>query len=274
MMCVPLKLKKGVVIGVVQLINKTASGVFYNSEASLKDESRPSFTPQDLKFLQVFASQAAAAVANSEAMLQEIETTPSKSQKTEPRDCWNTMQEDEIPLGEDCLNHKGFHTSHIACRADKSHTFGEKVQSHPCQYDLDAKIDSCKEWFRMDDGSGEKAKDIAGSLENEYDCNWMLGHKIGKPLATTPEDTSRSLCARTTVAVDAIPSRVMRHHSFHEEDNSRRNSVESVASADPEQRKKKTSGRTRQRRAKFYASIRQRTPSPEVGSCYRLHLQF
>jgi hypothetical protein len=65
MICVPLKLKKGNVIGVVQLINKSGAGVFSHSHARSATSSRPSFTQQDLQFLQVFASQAATAVANS-----------------------------------------------------------------------------------------------------------------------------------------------------------------------------------------------------------------
>merc|ERR1719168_93244 len=68
MICAPLKLKKGTVIGVVQLINKTGKGAFCRSQsprASSEDFVRPAFTPDDLQFLHVFASQAATAVANS-----------------------------------------------------------------------------------------------------------------------------------------------------------------------------------------------------------------
>jgi hypothetical protein len=68
MICAPLKLKKGVVIGVVQLINKTCNGAFCRSQVAAtcsEDFVRPAFTPDDLQFLRVFASQAASAVANS-----------------------------------------------------------------------------------------------------------------------------------------------------------------------------------------------------------------
>jgi cAMP-specific phosphodiesterase 4/calcium/calmodulin-dependent 3',5'-cyclic nucleotide phosphodiesterase len=74
MMCVPLKMKKGMIIGVVQLINKTCSGVFSRSA----DSSRPGFTQQDLQFLQVFASQAATAVANCGGVLRETCNQPQQ----------------------------------------------------------------------------------------------------------------------------------------------------------------------------------------------------
>lgn len=80
-LCVPLKLKRGAVIGVVQLINKTRRGVFTRSQAfgAIPEETpvtpggsaRSHFTAQDLQFVQVFASQAATAVANSGGVLRE-----------------------------------------------------------------------------------------------------------------------------------------------------------------------------------------------------------
>jgi len=80
-LCVPLKVKKGGVIGVVQLINKARESVmagqqfgqFSQAEAAsvlarIAEENAGhdlSFTADDLQFLQVFASQAATAVVNS-----------------------------------------------------------------------------------------------------------------------------------------------------------------------------------------------------------------
>jgi hypothetical protein len=66
-MCVPLKVRGGTVIGVVQLINKSGDGVLDVDEPS-KAASTDSFTMDDLRFLQVFASQAAQAIANSGAL--------------------------------------------------------------------------------------------------------------------------------------------------------------------------------------------------------------
>lgn len=91
MMCVPLKFKKGGVLGVVQLINKTGDGVFSRSQAlvSVAEDGKEvkaacaiSFTTQDLQFLQVFASQAATAVANSGGDLPEshLESEPKVAQ--------------------------------------------------------------------------------------------------------------------------------------------------------------------------------------------------
>ena len=72
-LCVPLKLRKGDVVGVVQLINKTSGGVMALGGSSgtllraasddLAGMGRP-FTVEDSSFLQVFASHAATAVAD------------------------------------------------------------------------------------------------------------------------------------------------------------------------------------------------------------------
>merc|ERR1719199_2376628 len=72
-MCVPLKMKKGEIIGVVQVINKTGVGVFSRGQGfaavcERETEAFP-FTAQDLQFVQVFASQAATAVQNSGGVL-------------------------------------------------------------------------------------------------------------------------------------------------------------------------------------------------------------
>jgi len=79
MMCVPLSVRNQGVLGVVQLINKTTSGVL-QSDDSPKHAAAPtsaeegndrhyqSFTTEDLHFLQVFASQAANAIVHSGAL--------------------------------------------------------------------------------------------------------------------------------------------------------------------------------------------------------------
>jgi len=106
MMCVPLTVRKGGVIGVVQLINKTSAGVLCGCSgggggsggsgdqspvssspvgaavaASHGDEDAASlgqsFTAEDLHFLQVFASQAANAIVQSGA-LDESQPTVSR----------------------------------------------------------------------------------------------------------------------------------------------------------------------------------------------------
>lgn len=66
MMCVPLKAKKGGVLGVVQLINKENSSMFTSAgTADSRDDGATSFDSDDLQFLQVFASQAATTIAHS-----------------------------------------------------------------------------------------------------------------------------------------------------------------------------------------------------------------
>eukprot|EP00928_Gymnodinium_smaydae_P053458 TRINITY_DN3743_c0_g2_i2.p1 TRINITY_DN3743_c0_g2~~TRINITY_DN3743_c0_g2_i2.p1 ORF type:complete len:836 (-),score=124.46 TRINITY_DN3743_c0_g2_i2:131-2542(-) len=75
MMCVPLKIKKGVVIGVVQVINKLRAGHVADSAVAINARlpsfgaeaiDEMSFSADDLHFLQVFAAQAATAVTSSE----------------------------------------------------------------------------------------------------------------------------------------------------------------------------------------------------------------
>jgi len=71
-LCAPLKVRKGDVVGVVQLINKTSGGVMapdgspgaLPGEVSEDPAAGHPFTADDSHFLQVFASQAATAVAN------------------------------------------------------------------------------------------------------------------------------------------------------------------------------------------------------------------
>jgi hypothetical protein len=67
MICVPLKTKRGAVIGVVQLINKTTTGSLYADSIRCLDEdskTMANFTADDVHFMQVFASQAATAVSH------------------------------------------------------------------------------------------------------------------------------------------------------------------------------------------------------------------
>jgi hypothetical protein len=66
MMCAPLKVKKGPVIGVVQLINKVSDTKFPIASDSVRATADDQcFTADDLQFLEVFASHAATAVATA-----------------------------------------------------------------------------------------------------------------------------------------------------------------------------------------------------------------
>jgi hypothetical protein len=62
LMCVPLKVKGGAVIGVVQLINKVSDTMTPTASDTLHGAPE-CFTEDDLRFLEVFASHAASAVA-------------------------------------------------------------------------------------------------------------------------------------------------------------------------------------------------------------------
>ncbi|CAK0910098.1 unnamed protein product, partial [Prorocentrum cordatum] len=65
-LCAPLKTRRGSVMGVVELINKTSDGALLRS--SPEADGHEGFTLDDVQFVQVFASQAALAVAGSEAL--------------------------------------------------------------------------------------------------------------------------------------------------------------------------------------------------------------
>lgn len=94
-MCVPLKTKKERVIGVVQLINKTEKCVLnsdvqsqnvlevgFASQEEVEASLAACFTEHDLQFLQVFASQAAMAIANS-GLLDEPQAPTPETPATE-----------------------------------------------------------------------------------------------------------------------------------------------------------------------------------------------
>eukprot|EP00931_Biecheleriopsis_adriatica_P023524 TRINITY_DN14841_c0_g1_i1.p1 TRINITY_DN14841_c0_g1~~TRINITY_DN14841_c0_g1_i1.p1 ORF type:complete len:747 (+),score=193.08 TRINITY_DN14841_c0_g1_i1:50-2290(+) len=96
MMCVPLKLKKDGVMGVVQLINKTSAGTAGKGKGSCignfglpvvpeHSDDVLAFSQDDLHFLQVFASQAATAIASSniieEPPASELEEAGTSSSK-------------------------------------------------------------------------------------------------------------------------------------------------------------------------------------------------
>jgi hypothetical protein len=70
-LCCPIKTKKGVVVGVAQLINKREGGALGPNVETAAAEAEGvatvamPFSPEDQRFLLVFASQAAAAIAHS-----------------------------------------------------------------------------------------------------------------------------------------------------------------------------------------------------------------
>eukprot|EP00930_Biecheleria_cincta_P040774 TRINITY_DN27929_c0_g2_i1.p1 TRINITY_DN27929_c0_g2~~TRINITY_DN27929_c0_g2_i1.p1 ORF type:complete len:774 (-),score=127.47 TRINITY_DN27929_c0_g2_i1:79-2400(-) len=90
MMCVPLRAKKGGVIGIAQLINKVRIGARVDPSSSrsscfcLHGEGREeelSFSADDLNFFEVFAAQASAAVATSSTLSEE--TMPDSAGRSE-----------------------------------------------------------------------------------------------------------------------------------------------------------------------------------------------
>lgn len=87
MMCVPLRAKKGCVIGVAQLINKVRVGARVDPTSSRSNcfcvsgegEEGLSFSADDLNFLEVFAAQASVAVAASSTLSEEAGPSSSAS---------------------------------------------------------------------------------------------------------------------------------------------------------------------------------------------------
>jgi len=76
MMCAPLKVRGGSLIGVVQLINKVSQGALAPTGSRCRfsmadsEDDELCFSADDLNFLQVFAAQAATAVATSADFIQ------------------------------------------------------------------------------------------------------------------------------------------------------------------------------------------------------------
>jgi len=88
MICAPLKMKRGEILGVVQLINKVkvssvSSEDRFGVMGRMEGEAG-SFTPDDIHFLQVFANQAAIAVSNSGVSESELPRRSSKSESSMP----------------------------------------------------------------------------------------------------------------------------------------------------------------------------------------------
>jgi len=83
-LCVPIKTKKGTVIGVAQLINKSGGGVISEACESTgthgeSEDDFTSFTAEDARFFTVFASHAAAAIASSGATFEPEPEVPSSA---------------------------------------------------------------------------------------------------------------------------------------------------------------------------------------------------
>lgn len=130
-MCVPLKVKKGGVIGVVQLINKvresvvasgcradhhvrqmeeTAANVEQTASTTAVPPRELSFTADDLAFLQVFASQAATAVVNSGNFHEAANPSPNQQQQQQSlskEERGGAEERDSGSIFKDCLDLMG-----------------------------------------------------------------------------------------------------------------------------------------------------------------------
>lgn len=102
MICAPLKMKRGEILGVVQLVNKVKVSSVSSQELSTdrfglmgqEEEGVNSFTPDDIHFLQVFANQAAIAVSNSG--VSELELPPRSTSKSSGSiTCTHQPEDDE-----------------------------------------------------------------------------------------------------------------------------------------------------------------------------------
>lgn len=199
-LCVPLKTKKGDVIGVVQLINKTGSGALCRAqsfagiaEAEASGAPRSSFTASDLQFLQVFATQAATALANSGGVSAELE--PSEERKD----------------------------------IDK-------------QYGISSSQDISS--------SDIKKPKVAERIMVEGDVSYPIGHHASD---------------RALEGASDGPFHGAELSDDKDIEITKTSSQASSASSDMPSKSKKRSGRARQRAAKYWASVRCRTPSPELG---------
>jgi hypothetical protein len=199
MMCVPLKVKKGAVIGVVQLINKVCDTTIETS-SPLEEQS---FTEDDIHFLEVFASQAASAVASSG--IEAVQSGHVNKRSDDPRG--DVDETANLQILKAATDPTAFFPTGLAVP-------------------------------EVSDGF---SKEMSGLVE--------VGQGPNAQLNMIP----------TTYERGVVGTRVLLSQRSFMTVSSAANGSQTSTSG------RKRSGRTRQRKAKFWASVRQRTPSGSPG---------
>mmetsp|Transcript_97235 Transcript_97235/g.243767 ORF Transcript_97235/g.243767 Transcript_97235/m.243767 type:complete len:486 (+) Transcript_97235:79-1536(+) len=234
MMCVPLKVKKGGVIGVVQLINKSGPSTFSSpvqtDSFGMADEE---FSADDLQFLQVFACQAATAIANS-GIDEQTSFPPSDAQ--------------EQDNGSFCESFKCFLSEGPA--SDGSSFFSlppTPLLSPPSVSEAAAAKDPSSDgssFLSLPPTPLLSLSSAAEAAAGKEAFHWGTTPGAGGDLEPPSRDSSK----QSTFGGGA----------FSEGGGG-------VSAAEGEGRGKRRSGRARQRAAKYWSSVRRRTPSPALG---------
>lgn len=260
LMCVPLKVKKGGVIGVVQLINKSGPSTFTSEPTSDGDrfcKQEDAFTPDDLQFLQVFASQAATAIANSRTEAEEAEgddgegaalgsSSPSRNaSKNSSKWCKEAESFKVVDWEEDCSVLEGSMTIPDRFVA----TAEDYAELRHVYVEADVPEDRAA-WPAAPASRGEEG---------------------GAPAARTRAVRRRHSRRPWAEAVDgdscqgAGGSDTPWSTEEQEQQCLDRAVQSEEAEADSTPVAKRRSGRTRQRVAKWWSKVRVRTPSPDSG---------
>mmetsp|Transcript_125818 Transcript_125818/g.402777 ORF Transcript_125818/g.402777 Transcript_125818/m.402777 type:complete len:486 (+) Transcript_125818:60-1517(+) len=229
-MCVPLKAKKGGVIGVVQLINKSGPAAFSTDPTSSADDDRsgasgPAFTRDDLQFLLVFASQAATAIANSRA-----DDTSDDLHQGSIGECGPAENQEVDPTKSE-------------------------------GWVVDCSVSECAGGDgRIDDGRIVADGAHVGGAASEAAAARSVRSRRGSAGAgssaaeAVPQQVGQSASSRVTFEAHT-PREV-------EEDGL----GQATSEGELAEASKRRSGRARQRAAKYWAKVRCRTPSPDSGS--------
>lgn len=151
-LCAPLKTKKGEVMGVVQLVNKTRNGVTDEMMADSNEieEHKPGFTADDRQFLLVFASQAATAICSCKMHVEDYvregdrssglcraEEQVEETRRPKQRDASNYPKIQRVASNEEKVNRNRFSHSFFKCMDCFSLPSvsqpGEKTQKAVCR---------------------------------------------------------------------------------------------------------------------------------------------
>lgn len=195
-LCMPIKTKKGVVLGVVQIINKINEDDGDSSDSGAEDDEdrKCGFTVNDQQLLQVFASQAATCLVNN-GFVSDLSSPKAKAQEPSASKQIPTALNDasDESCGVECDASMAKQTT---CAGLESDEVSRKWTSpkedftsckSACQ---DAKPSKCNHPVDESADIGCSAKQTCG--RGAISCS--LGHQEGKESDAKPSDSELSAC--------------------------------------------------------------------------------
>jgi hypothetical protein len=257
MMCVPLKVKNDGVLGVVQLINKTGDGVLSRSQAhtGLADEcsSRVTFTYHDLQFLQVFASQAATAVANSGGVLDETGLPYSSDDSQTEQGACETMDIGVVRQSSSRKVSKGSASPRKLSGGLAS--LGKDLQRESSRRKGSKESSTLETNIVSPSASSAKCATLSSSGKEPHSWACILRDNLA---------SSRLMIQRSMMEAGKYVTDQEKLNTDSRQEQCTEPNKCCVVTQQSEGRKgSKRSGRARQRAAKWWAAVRQDTPSPD-----------